>query len=76
MNPVDPTRIRRAIAQRLSLRAPQEEALLRLSRIVEIVDAGGNPLAAIRAEYPEVESFERDPVFLLQVSLDCNGKEH
>jgi type III restriction enzyme len=58
--PVDPVRIRRAIAQRLSLRAPQEEALRRLSRIAEIVDGGGDALAAIRAEYPEVESFERD----------------
>lgn len=60
MSVADPTRIRRAIAQRLSLRAPQEEALLRLSRIVEIMDAGGDALAAITAEYPEVESFERD----------------
>jgi type III restriction enzyme len=57
---VDPTRIRRAIAQRLSLRAPQEEALARLARISDIVEGGGDPLAAIRAEYPQVESFERD----------------
>lgn len=57
-------RIRRQVAQRLSLRKPQEEALNILTDIAERVDWRGEVdvdalLAEIAAAYPTVESFER-----------------
>lgn len=62
----NPDRIRRGIAQRLSLRQPQEDSLAMLERVATMMDdtlaAGGGTvelLAAIQAEHPQVESFER-----------------
>ena len=57
-------RIRRQVAQRLSLRTPQEEALAILADIADRVDWRGEVdmqalLAEIAAAYPSVESFER-----------------
>lgn len=57
-------RIRRQVAQRLSLRKPQEEALNLLTDIAERIDWRGEVdcaalLAEIAAAYPSVESFER-----------------
>lgn len=57
-------RIRREVTQRLSLRAPQEEALKRLAEIADLIDWRGDVdskslLAEIQALYPSVESFER-----------------
>lgn len=54
-----------AIGNRLSLRPPQREALEMLDRVMEIAPPGKGAdvaaaLAAIRAEYPSVEGFERD----------------
>lgn len=62
----NPDRIRRAIAQRLSLRRPQEESLAILAEVATLMDAtaasgGGTAelLAAIQADYRQVQSFER-----------------
>ena len=60
----NPDRVRRAIAQRLSLRRPQEDALRILAEIAAKIDFKGASdlpalLATIRAEHPSVESFER-----------------
>lgn len=57
----NPDRIRRAIAQRLSLRRPQEESLAILADVASKMDGtpSGDLLAAIQADYPQVESFER-----------------
>ncbi len=57
-------RIRRQVAQRLSLRKPQEEALNILTEIADRIDWRGEVdctalLAEIAAAYPSVESFER-----------------
>lgn len=57
-------RIRRQVAQRLSLRKPQEEALNILTDIADRIDWCGEVdcaalLAEIAAAYPSVESFER-----------------
>ncbi len=57
-------RIRRQVAQRLSLRKPQEEALNILTDIADRIDWRGKVdcaalLAEIAAAYPSVESFER-----------------
>ncbi len=54
-----------AIAGRLSLRPPQTDSLEILARVCEILPLakGADPaesLAAIRAEFPSVEDFERD----------------
>jgi type III restriction enzyme len=54
-----------AIAGRLSLRAPQREALERLDRVTEIVPPRKDAdlvaaLEIIHSEYPSVTSFERD----------------
>lgn len=58
-------RLRRQVAQRLSLRKPQEEALRILADVASRLDWDGaaDPaalLADIRATYPSVESFERE----------------
>ncbi|MCV3205575.1 DEAD/DEAH box helicase family protein [Mesorhizobium sp. YC-39] len=58
-------RIRRQIAQRLSLRTPQEQSLNILADIVGRIGLaqGGDPVAAldaIQAAYPSVQDFERD----------------
>ncbi|MDN2582150.1 DEAD/DEAH box helicase family protein [Aquibium sp. ELW1220] len=58
-------RIRRQIAQRLSLRAPQERSLEILADVVGRIGMtkGGDPIAAletIRTAYPSVQEFERD----------------
>ena len=66
-NPVTLTlneRVRRQVAQRLSLRTPQEVALTILADIADRVDWRGEVdtqalLAEIAAVYPSVESFER-----------------
>lgn len=55
----------RQIAQRLSLRKPQEEALSILAGVLDTVPLGKDAdldetLAAIRAAWPSVEDFERD----------------
>ena len=57
-------RLRRQVAQRLSLRKPQEEALRILADVAGRLDWDGTVdpaalLAEIRATYPSVESFER-----------------
>jgi type III restriction enzyme len=57
-------RIRRQVAQRLSLRTPQDAALTILADIADRVDWRGEVdtkalLAQISATYPSVESFER-----------------
>jgi type III restriction enzyme len=62
---VSPDRVRRQIAQRLSLRRPQEEALRILAEVSGQMDWAGNSdqaklIAQIRDAYPSVESFERD----------------
>jgi type III restriction enzyme len=54
-----------AIASRLSLRLPQRDSLEILARVTDILslDKGSDPaqaLSAIAAEFPTVESFERD----------------
>jgi type III restriction enzyme len=58
-------RIRRQIAQRLSLRAPQETSLDILADVVQSigVEKDSDPvatLAAVQEAWPSVESFERD----------------
>ena len=58
-------RLRRQVAQRLSLRTPQEDALRILADVAGrlVWDKTGDPaalLADIRATYPSVESFERE----------------
>ena len=58
-------RIRREVAQRLSLRAPQEESLKRLAEVADLIDWRGEDdpqelLEEIQALYPSVESFERE----------------
>lgn len=66
-NPITLTpnqRIRRQVAQRLSLRKPQEEALTILADIADRIDWRGEVdtqalLADIAASFPSVESFER-----------------
>jgi len=57
-------RLRRQVAQRLSLRKPQEEALRILADVAGRLDWDGTAdpaalLADVRATYPSVESFER-----------------
>jgi len=57
-------RIRRQVAQRLSLRKPQEEALTILAELADRIDWRGEVdtqglLAEVAAAYPSVESFER-----------------
>ncbi len=54
-----------AIAGRMSLRAPQREALEILDRVVEIAPPGkgadvARALAAIQSEFPRVQDFERE----------------
>ena len=63
--PVNETRIRRQIAQRLSLRAPQENALTILGDVLAHMDFAQPSdlvelLKEIQAQYPTVQSFERD----------------
>lgn len=63
--PVNETRIRRQIAQRLSLRAPQENALTILGDVLAHMDFAQPSdlvelLKEIQAQYPSVQSFERD----------------
>lgn len=58
-------RLHRQVAQRLSLRKPQEEALRILADVAGRLDWDGTAdpaalLADIRATYPSVESFERE----------------
>ena len=58
-------RIRRHVAQRLSLRKPQEEALTILAELADRIDWCGEVdtrglLAEVAAAYPSVESFERE----------------
>jgi type III restriction enzyme len=58
-------RIRRQVAQRLSLRRPQEEALKIFATVCDGIDWRGNLDAAVLLEeisevYPSVESFERE----------------
>lgn len=58
-------RVRREVAQRLSLRAPQEEGLKRLAEVADLIDWRGENdptelLSEIQALYPSVESFERE----------------
>lgn len=64
MSDLNPARTRRQIAQRLSLRAPQEESLNILGEVLEKIDFATAPdldalLKEIQALYPSVESFER-----------------
>lgn len=59
------TRICRNVTQRLSLRTPQEEGLIRLAKVADMIDWTGEVdrdalLAEIAAEYHSVESFERE----------------
>lgn len=63
--PVNEGRIRRQIAQRLSLRAPQENSLSILGDVLSHMDfsAETDPVAlleAIKAQYPTVADFERE----------------
>jgi type III restriction enzyme len=65
VEPVNETRIRRQIAQRLSLRAPQENALTILGEVLAEMDFAEPSdlvelLKKIQAQYPSVQSFERD----------------
>ena len=65
MSDVNETRIRRQIAQRLSLRGPQELALGILADVLTHMDFSAPCdlsalLAEIRKTYPSVEAFERD----------------
>lgn len=60
-----PDRIRRQIAQRLSLRKPQEQALNILAEMLDVVPLGkeedlAEMLAAVQKLWPSVEDFERD----------------
>lgn len=64
MSDLNPARTRHQIAQRLSLRAPQEESLNILGEVLEKIDFATAPdldalLKDIQALYPSVESFER-----------------
>ncbi len=57
----NPDRVRRAIAQRLSLRRPQEDALRILAEIAAKIDFKGASdlpalLATIRAEHPSIRA--------------------
>lgn len=61
----NPERILRQIAQRLSLRKPQEEALHILAKLLDTAPLGKDKdlvatLSAISSAWPSVESFERD----------------
>ena len=63
--PVNETRVRRQIAQRLSLRAPQENALTIMGDVLAHMDFAQPSdlvelLKEIQAQYPTVQSFERD----------------
>jgi type III restriction enzyme len=63
--PVNEARLRRRIAQRLSLRAPQETSLSILGDVLADMDfsAETDPVAllsAIKAQYPSVADFERE----------------
>ena len=65
VEPVNETRIRRQIAQRLSLRAPQENALTIMGEVLAHMDFAQPSdlvelLKEIQAQYPTVQSFERD----------------
>ena len=65
MPEVNVARVRRQIAQRLSLRHPQEKALEILADIADRIDWDSQVdvdalLQEIRQSYPSVESFERD----------------
>jgi type III restriction enzyme len=60
-----PDRVRRQVAQRLSLRRPQEEALKILADIAARIDWSGEVdtaalLREIEASYPTVQDFERE----------------
>ncbi|MCY1665403.1 DEAD/DEAH box helicase family protein [Rhizobium sp. SL86] len=62
---IHPERIRRQIAQRLSLRKPQEQALNILAEVLEVVPLGKEQdlvetLQAVQKQWPSVEEFERD----------------
>ncbi|NTF63412.1 DEAD/DEAH box helicase family protein [Rhizobium rhizogenes] len=62
---IHPDRIRRQIAQRLSLRKPQERALSILAELLDGLPLGKNEdvadaLAAVQKLWPSVEAFERD----------------
>ena len=62
---IHPERIRRQIAQRLSLRKPQEQALSILAELLEVVPLGKEEdlvetLQAVQKQWPSVEEFERD----------------
>lgn len=62
MTPQPPERVRRAVSQRLSLRAPQQESLKRLDGALAAMDGKASladRLAAVRALFPEVQDFER-----------------
>ncbi len=57
-------RVLAQINARLSLRKPQQESLRRLSEVIDLVNPSKDTdpelaLAAVRAAYPDVESFER-----------------
>ena len=61
----DQDRIRRQIAQRLSLRAPQEQSLEILADVVDRIGFGKEigpveALEAVKETYPTVEDFERE----------------
>lgn len=61
----NPERILRQIAQRLSLRKPQEEALHILAKVLDTAPLGKDEdlvatLSAISSVWPSVEDFERD----------------
>jgi type III restriction enzyme len=63
-DPVNETRIRRQISQRLSLRAPQENALTILGDVLALMDFEQpgdliGLLTEIQAQYPTVHAFER-----------------
>jgi type III restriction enzyme len=63
-DPVRDDRLRRQIAQRLSLRTPQEEGLYILSDVAGLMNWTGAVdadalLAKVRDRYPSVASFER-----------------
>jgi type III restriction enzyme len=60
-----PDRIRRQIAQRLSLKKPQEQALNILAELLDLVPLGkeedlAETLSAVQKLWPSVEDFERD----------------
>lgn len=62
---IHPDRIRRQIAQRLSLRKPQEQALSILAEVLDVIRLDkeedlADTLAAVQELWPSVEGFERD----------------